>query len=147
MERHNCTCLHRNKNKSKRTNKNKANKCKTNIITNRRTQTDRPTEREGERERDIHRCTHAHTHTHTRMHAYIYTHSCEGSKCFRQMGLSWYKPSCKDCRCKRAYALAHPTETPTVCKYRLRQTYCTHAREREKENRLCSPHPLYLQYI
>ena len=26
--------------------------------------------------------------------------SCLGSECFRQLGLSWYGPSCKDCRCK-----------------------------------------------
>ena len=27
--------------------------------------------------------------------------SCLGSGCFRELGLSWYGPSCKDCRCKK----------------------------------------------
>eukprot|EP00750_Incisomonas_marina_P019105 INCI3218.1.p1 GENE.INCI3218.1~~INCI3218.1.p1 ORF type:complete len:282 (-),score=60.01 INCI3218.1:621-1466(-) len=26
--------------------------------------------------------------------------ACQGSACFRQMGLSWYRPSCKDCSCR-----------------------------------------------
>ena len=40
--------------------------------------------------------------------------SCLGSKCFRQMGLSWYKPSCSDCSCKREEPVCRPQSASMI---------------------------------